>query len=61
MTKMVIKAMPSTQEYSVMGPSRHGFVRESCAGERSCGVSVYGRVRMAERTYVDEGRGDDDA
>lgn len=34
-TKIVMSAMPSTQEYSVIGPVRHGFVRASLAGARS--------------------------
>ena len=34
-TKMDIRAMPSAQSYSVIGPVRHGFVRASVAGARS--------------------------
>lgn len=35
MAKMVMRTMPSTQEYSVMGPVRHSLVRASWAGARS--------------------------
>ena len=34
--KMVMRAMPSTQLYLVMGPVRQGFVRATLAGARSC-------------------------
>ena len=36
MTKIVIRAMPSAQSYSMIGPVRQAFVRASQAGARSC-------------------------
>lgn len=44
MAKMVMRTMPSTQAYSVMGPVRHSLVRASWAGARSWG-GVSGGVK----------------
>lgn len=34
--KMVIRAMPSAQSYSVIGPDKHGDVNASTAGASNC-------------------------
>lgn len=61
-TKIVISAMPSTHEYSVIGPVRHSLVRFSFAGTRSYNVLVcrFASLIVFLWTYVNKSSGYND-